>query len=79
MKEEKELELKKEIEKRENKYDIKRIKRLIILIILLIIIIVTSFKSGERFFEISNSGFNDELNKVESNVAKWYFNAKICY
>lgn len=51
--------------------------KLIILIMLIIILIITSFKSGERFFEIKNAGFDDSYSRVDSSVAYWYFDAKI--
>lgn len=73
---EKNIEINKiEFKKEKNQRNIK----LIILIILIIIVIVTSFKSGERFFEIKNSSFDKAYSKVDSNVAKWCFSVKIVY
>ena len=54
-----------------------RIIKLIILIVLIMIMIITSFKSGERFFEIKNANFDDSYSKVNSSVAYWYFDAEI--
>ena len=64
-----------------NEKDEKDIKRklikIIILLLLIIIVVITSFKSGERFFDIKNANFDDSYSSVESSVAYWYFNAEI--
>lgn len=64
------------------RYESKRKNRLIkiiILIILLLIVIITSFKTGQRFYEIKNTNFNSIDAKVDSNIAKWKFKVKIIY
>ena len=43
----------------EIKYGKRRMIKIIILIILIIFVIITSFKSGERFFEIKNANFDE--------------------
>ena len=63
----------------ENKEIRKRIVRIIVLIIIMIILILTSFKSGERFFEIKNANFDESYSKVNSSVAYWYFDVQIKY
>ena len=49
----------------------------IIIIILLIICIITSFYTGKRFYEISNSQFGDKNSAVQVRPAKWHFECKI--
>lgn len=73
---EKESELE-DINENDEKYIKRRIIKIIILLLLIIIVVITSFKSGERFFEIKNANFDDSYSSVESSVAYWYFNAEI--
>lgn len=73
------MEEEKKREKDLNKKRKKMILKLIILVLLLIIVIITSFKSGERFFEIKNAGFDDAYSRVDSSIAYWYFDVKIEY
>ena len=61
----------------EIKYGKKRMIKIIILIILIIFVIITSFKSGERFFEIKNANFDESYSTVGASVAYWYFDAEI--
>lgn len=65
------------INEHDDEYVRKRIIKVIILILLIIIVVITSFKSGERFFEIKNANFDDSYSTVESSIAHWYFNAEI--
>ena len=73
---EKEFEIE-DINENDEKYIKRRIIKIIILLLLIIIVVITSFKSGERFFEIKNANFDDSYSSVESSVAYWYFNAEI--
>ena len=50
---------------------------LIIVIILLILCIITSFRTGQRYYEISHAGFEDSKSNVNSDVAKFYFDAHL--
>lgn len=61
----------------EIKYGKRRMIKIIILIILIIFVIITSFKSGERFFEIKNANFDESYSTVGSSVAYWYFDVEI--
>lgn len=51
--------------------------KLIIFIILILLLILTSFNTGRKFYILKNTYFNNTEGKVNSSVAKWYFNAKI--
>ena len=59
--------------KRKNEFIIK----LIILLILLITIIICSFKTGQKFYILKNTYFDTTKANTNSEIAKWYFNAKI--
>lgn len=60
-----------------NSYGIKYFISWVIIIILLIICIITSFYSGKRFFEISNTQFGDKNSIIQAHPAKWHFECKI--
>lgn len=53
--------------------------RISILVILILIVVITSFKSGQKFYEIKNTNFDSVSTKVDSNIAKWKFKVKIIY
>lgn len=53
--------------------------QILILIILIIIVIITSFKSGQKYYYIKNTQFDNGNAIVDSNIAKWYFKATIIY
>lgn len=57
----------------------KRIIKILLIIILLLLIIITSFKTGQKFYEIKNTNLNSVNTKIDSSVAKWNFNVKIIY
>ena len=56
-----------------------RMIRISILVILILIVVITSFKSGQKFYEIKNTNFDSVSTKVDSNIAKWKFKVKIIY
>ena len=53
--------------------------KIIIVIILLILCLITSFRSGQKFYELKYSGFDSSDNYVQSGVAKFYFNVRVRY
>ncbi len=53
--------------------------KIIIILILLILIFITSFRTGQKFYYLTNTNFDDTQAKVESDVARWTFNVKIIY
>ena len=53
------------------------IMRLIILVILLIILIICSFKTGQKYFLLKHTYFDTTISETNSQVARWYFNARI--
>lgn len=57
----------------------KRIKRIIILILIILLIVLTSFRTGQRFYEIKNTNLNSVNAKGNSDIAKWNFKVKIIY
>lgn len=64
------------------RYETRRRNRMIrisILVILILIVLITSFKSGQKFYEIKNTNFDSVSTKVDSNIAKWKFKVKIIY
>ncbi|MCI8277608.1 MAG: hypothetical protein HFJ46_06860 [Clostridia bacterium] len=64
------------------RYETRRKNRMIrisILVILILIVVITSFKSGQKFYEIKNTNFDSVSTKVDSNIAKWKFKVKIIY
>lgn len=62
-----------------SKISIKEYVKLIIAIILLILCIITSFKTGQKYYELVNSGFNDSTAHIQSDMAKFKFSARIVY
>ena len=50
---------------------------LIIVIILLILCIITSFRTGQKFFEMRHSDFGDTQSIINSDIAKFHFDARI--
>lgn len=55
------------------------VTRITLLLIFLLIVIITGFKSGEKFFLLKNTNFNDTSVSGRSIVAKWHFDAKLKY
>jgi len=53
--------------------------KVIIAIILLIICIITSFRTGQKFYELEHSGFEDSQSYIDSDVAKFDFKVTIKY
>lgn len=51
--------------------------KIIILMILILLIAITSFNTGRKFFVLKNTYIEVTKGEVNSNVARWEFNAKI--
>ncbi len=52
---------------------------LIIIIILLIICIITSFKTGQKYYDLKNTQFKDANSEINTDIANWCFRATIVY
>ena len=51
--------------------------KIVILILLIILIIITSFRTGRKFFILTNMYFEDTNGIINSKVARWNFNVKV--
>ena len=65
------------INQKEDKKKTKFMIELIILIILMLLVFITSFRSGQKFFVLTNTNFGTTKSYLDTGVAKWYFDAKI--
>jgi hypothetical protein len=61
----------------DEEFRIKDFVLIIIVIILLILCILTSFRTGQKYFELSHAGFGNSQSNVNSDVAKFYFDARL--
>lgn len=55
------------------------ILELSMIIILLIICIITSFKSGQKYYDLKNTQFKDTNSKINADIANWSFRVTIVY
>lgn len=55
------------------------ILELSVIIILLIICIITSFKSGQKYYDLKNTQFKDTNSKINADIANWRFRVTIVY
>ncbi len=62
---------------KEDDFKLRECVLLIIVIILLILCIITSFRTGQRFFEIGHSDFGNSQSNISSDIAKFCFDARI--
>jgi flagellar basal body-associated protein FliL len=62
-------------EKKENKLLL--YLKIILIILLLIICVVTSFRTGQKYFLLRNTQFEDSNSNIETDIAKWNFEARI--
>ena len=53
--------------------------RIILIILLLIVCIITSFRTGQRYYDLKNTQLKDSNSQVETDIAKWNFKVKIVY
>ena len=53
--------------------------KILILITLILLIIVTSFRTGQKFYLLKNTNFDDTVAEINSEVARWNFNVRIFY
>lgn len=51
--------------------------KILILIILIILLILTSFNTGRKFYLFANTFFDDTKGIINSDVARWNFNARV--
>ena len=51
--------------------------KILILIILILLVVITSFRTGRRFYLLTNTYFQNTKGFVDSKVARWNFNVKI--
>jgi len=51
--------------------------KIIILIILLLLVSFTSFRTGTKFYLLKNTTFDSKDENVNSEIARWNFEAKI--
>ncbi len=63
----------------EEKIRVRDYIRVIIAILLLILCIITSFRTGQKYYELRNSRFDDSESYVESDVAEFRFRVLVRY
>ena len=51
--------------------------KILILIILILLVVITSFRTGRKFYLLTNTYFQNTKGFVDSKVARWNFNVKI--
>lgn len=57
----------------------KTIIKIIIIIILLIICIITSFRTGQKYYDLKNSQFTSSNSEIDTDIAKWKFRVTVVY
>lgn len=53
--------------------------KIIIIIILLIVCIITSFKTGQKYYDLKNSQFTPSNSEIDTDIAKWKFRVTVVY
>ncbi len=51
--------------------------KILILIILIFLVVITTFKTGRKFYLLTNTYFENTKGFVNSKLARWNFNVKI--
>ncbi len=51
--------------------------KILLLLILILLIIITSFRTGRKFYLLTNTYFENTKGFVNSRVARWNLNVKI--
>ena len=71
------MKIKINIKKLKNKIKKELILKIVILVILLLIITITSFRTGRKFYLLTNMYFEDTKGIISSKVARWNFNVEV--
>lgn len=66
-----------------NKKKNKKIKittlKIVLIILLLIICIITSFRTGQKYYDLKNTQFKESNSEINTDIAKWSFRVTIVY
>ena len=64
---------------KEEKYKITTFLKIFLIIILLIICIVTSFVTGQKYYDLKNTQLKNSNSQISTDIAKWKFRVTVVY
>lgn len=64
---------------KEEKYKITTFLKLILIIISLIVCIVTSFVTGQKYYDLKNTQLKDSNSQISTDIARWKFRVTVVY